>query len=153
MKTAIVYYSSHHGNTKKLVDAIAAAEEVTLIDAGAAPAGDLSAYDRIGFASGIYAGSFGKPLLDYASKNLPEGKPVLLCTYAGKLPYYTNAIRKLAGNRNCPVIGAYGCQGYNTFGPFKLVGGTAKGHPTAEEIAGAVAFYQSLGTETADLEQ
>ena len=34
MKTAIVYASVHHGNTKKLVEAIAAqAEGVTLIDA------------------------------------------------------------------------------------------------------------------------
>ena len=32
MKTAIVYYSKHHGNTKKLLDAIAGENEVTLID-------------------------------------------------------------------------------------------------------------------------
>ena len=33
MKTAIVYHSYHHGNTKKLVDAIAARhEDVTLIN-------------------------------------------------------------------------------------------------------------------------
>ena len=32
MKTAIVYYSAHHGNTKKLLDAIAVKNAVTLID-------------------------------------------------------------------------------------------------------------------------
>ena len=32
MKTAIAYYSKHHGNTKKLLDAIAAADEIDLID-------------------------------------------------------------------------------------------------------------------------
>ena len=32
MKTAIVYHSYHHGNTKKLLDAIAEKHEVTLID-------------------------------------------------------------------------------------------------------------------------
>ena len=33
MTTAIVYYSKHHGNTKKLLDAIAASDAaVTLID-------------------------------------------------------------------------------------------------------------------------
>lgn len=32
MKTAIVYYSTHHGNTKKLLDAIAEKNEVALID-------------------------------------------------------------------------------------------------------------------------
>ena len=37
MATAIVYYSRHHGNTKKLLDAIARDNEVTLIDATASP--------------------------------------------------------------------------------------------------------------------
>lgn len=32
MKVAIAYYSQHHGNTKKLLDAIAEKHEVTLID-------------------------------------------------------------------------------------------------------------------------
>lgn len=55
MKTAIVYYSKHHGNTKKLIDAIAAADStVSLIDVTENPDADLSGYDRIGFASGIY---------------------------------------------------------------------------------------------------
>jgi hypothetical protein len=36
MTTAIIYYSKHHGNTKRLLDA------------------DLSSFDRIGLASGIY---------------------------------------------------------------------------------------------------
>ncbi len=35
MKTAVVYYSKHHGNTKKLLDAIKSAfsDEITLFDA------------------------------------------------------------------------------------------------------------------------
>ena len=32
MKTAIVYYSKHHGNTKKVIDAIAENHEVDLIN-------------------------------------------------------------------------------------------------------------------------
>lgn len=54
MKTAIVYYSTHHGNTKKLLDAIAEKNEVALIDVTKQPSADISEYDRIGFASGIY---------------------------------------------------------------------------------------------------
>ena len=54
MKTAIVYYSQHHGNTKKLLDAIASKDAVTLIDVTEQPDADLSAFDRIGFASGIF---------------------------------------------------------------------------------------------------
>ena len=63
MKTAIAYYSKHHGNTKKLLDAIAAENDVTLIDVTQNPTADLTGLDRIGFASGIYYSSFAKPLL------------------------------------------------------------------------------------------
>ena len=55
MSTAIVYYSKHHGNTKKLRDAIAEKHPVTLIDVTAQPDADLSGYERIGFASGIFS--------------------------------------------------------------------------------------------------
>ena len=73
MSTAIVYYSQHHGNTKKLLDAIAAKHEVTLINVMESPATDLSAFDRIGLASGIYYSTFAKQLLKFATDNLPEG--------------------------------------------------------------------------------
>ena len=53
MNTAIMYYSHHHGNTLKVLKAIAAEHPVTLIDVTASPRTDLTAYDRIGFASGI----------------------------------------------------------------------------------------------------
>ena len=34
-------------------------------------------------------------------------------------------------------------QGYDTFGPFKLVGGLAKGHPKERDLEQARAFYQT----------
>lgn len=59
--------------------------------------------------------------------------------------YETVLIKKAIEGKNAKVLGHYGCKGYNTFGPFKLVGGTSKGHPTQEDIAKAVEFYESLG--------
>ncbi len=41
-------------------------------------------------------------------------------------------------------IGVYGCCGFDTFGPFKLIGGIAKGHPTQREIDDTVGFYGRL---------
>ena len=52
MKTAIIYTSVHHGNTKKIIDEIAKTNEVDLIDATQVTEKDLSGYDLIGFASG-----------------------------------------------------------------------------------------------------
>ena len=144
MKTAIVYYSQHHGNTKKLLDAIAAHEEVTLIDVVDSDAADLTEFDCIGFASGIYFASFARQLLDFAQANLPEKKDVFFMNTCGvESGVYFNAIRKIAKAKNCRELGTYQCLGYDTFGPFKLVGGIAKGHPDQKDIAGAVEFYKT----------
>lgn len=143
MKTAIICCSRHHGNTRKLVDAIAQRHEVTCIDA-TAPLPDLSGYDLIGFASGIYYSKFHKSVLAAAEK-LPQGKRVFfLYTFGAKREGYTRAIREAAEARGAQVAGEYGCPGYNTFGPFKLIGGMAKGHPTQEEIEGAVRFFDTF---------
>ena len=145
MKTAIVYYSEHHGNTKKLLDAIAAKHDVTLIDVTKAPETDLSGYDRIGLASGIYYSSFAKQLLAYAEEHLPEGKDVFyIFTHGAPKGMFLNAVRKIAEAKHCRELGDYHCQGFDTFGPFKLVGGIAKCHPTEDEISGAVSFYEGL---------
>ena len=145
MKTAIVYYSKHHGNTKKLLDAIAAENEVTLMDVTAQPAADLADYDRIGFASGIYYTSFAKQLLAYAEEHLPEGKDVFyIYTHGAPKGDFLKAIREIAAKKKCREIGEYRCQGFDTFGPFKLVGGLAKGHPTESEIQAVADFYRQL---------
>ena len=152
MKTIILYYSNHHGNTKKLVDAIQASdpENVEILDVTTAGPKDLSGYDLIGVASGIYAGNFGKPLLNYMSENLPAGKKVfILFTSAMNRASLSSSAKKVIEEKKCQAVGqyscpGYSCPGYNTFGPFKLIGGTAKGHPTKEELDAAVEFYKGL---------
>ena len=145
MKTAIVYYSKHHGNTKKLLDAIAAKNEVTLIDVTAQPSADLAEYDRIGFASGIYYTSFAKQILACAAEHLPEGRDVFyICTHGAPKGDFLKAIREISAKKKCREIGEYHCRGFDTFGPFKWVGGLAKGHPTESEIKAAVEFYRQL---------
>ena len=147
MATAIIYYSQHHGNTKKLLDAICAVDpEVDLIDVTAG-AKDLTVYDRVGIASGIYFSNFAKQVLSYAEEYLPEGKPVFfIYTHGAPKGDFLKGIREITKKKHCPELGEYRCQGFDTFGPFKLVGGIAKGHPTQDEVDGAVSFYQGLPT-------
>ena len=57
---------------------------------------------------------------------------------------YTKAIREALAGTNANILGEFGCLGFDTFGPFKLVGGIAKNHPTASEIHSAVSFYDHL---------
>ena len=146
MKTAIAYYSEHHGNTKKLLDAICAVDkEVTLIDVTEKREVNLSDYDRIGFASGIYFSKFAEQVLSFASVNLPAEKPVFfIATCGNPMKIYFNSIRKVANDKQCKVLGEYLCLGYDTFGPFKLVGGIQKGHPDETELKEAVEFFKGF---------
>lgn len=107
---------------------------------------DLEGYDRIGFASGIYYSSFAKQLLAYLRNQLPEGKDVffLYTAGAGRNDRFVREISEAAKEKKARILGTYGCSGYDTFGPFKLVGGLKKGHPDAKEIGEAVQFYRSL---------
>ena len=143
MKTVIIYYSRHHGNTKKLLDAIAAVGDVTLIDATQTKEADLSGYDLIGFASGIYYGKFHQTVTDFAKACLPSGKNTfVVATYGGTAPL--TDIKAIISEKNCTLAGTYTCKGFDTFGPFKLVGGLCKGHPTEDEIGAAADFYRGL---------
>lgn len=145
MKTAIVYCSTHHGNTKKLVDAIAARYDVTCIDAAQTQAYDLADYDLIGFASGIYFSKFHKSVLQFAQQNLPAHKRVFfLYTCGAEKDTYTKAIEAAARQKDAQIAGSFGCLGYDTYGPFRLVGGIAKGHPDAADLDAAVRFYEGL---------
>ena len=143
MRKAIVYASVHHGNTEKLVKRIAEECQVDLIDTVKQQKADLSDYDMIGFASGIYFSKFHQSILKFAEGNLPEDKKVfLICTYGGSENY--KSIEQTLKKKHASVIGKFGCKGYDTFGPFKLVGGIAKGHPNEEDMKNAVDFVKGL---------
>ena len=146
MSTCIVYYSKHHGNTKKLLDAIKAADpEVVLIDSTEKHEVDLTGYDRIGFASGVYYSKFAEQVLTFAKVNLPAQKDVFYLATAGNpIKLNFNSIAEIAKDKQCNELGRFQCKGFDTFGPFKLVGGIQKGHPTEDEIAEAVEFYKNL---------
>ncbi len=145
MKTAIVYYSKHHSNTKTVLEKIASKHNVTLIDITESPVAELSEFDRIGFASGIYYSKFQKSLLKFAEEKMPENKETFfIYTYGAEKSGYTDAIAKAVKKHNAKILGEYGCFGFNTFGPFKLIGGIAKGHPDDKDLNGALKFYESL---------
>jgi len=146
MNTAILYYSKHHGNTKKLLDAIAAEDNsVTLIDVTKQPDAELSSYDRIGLASGIYFSSFAKQLIAFAEAHLPDNKDVFyIYTHGAPVGGFLKGIRAVAKKKRCREIGKYHCRGFDTFGPFGKLGGIAKGRPNENDVSKALTFYRAL---------
>ncbi len=144
-KTVIIYASTHHGNTRKLVEAIAAQYEITQIDATEQHQADLSGYDLIGFASGIDFGKFYDSVEQFLKENLPKNKKVFfLYTCAKASNRFTKTMQTEALKKRAVLMGEYGCKGYNTYGPWKVIGGMNKSHPTKAEMDGAVQFYESL---------
>lgn len=144
MKIAIVYYSQHHGNTKKLLDAIKELYDVKLINVVECKNEDLSNYDVIGFASGIYFNKFSEKVMDFAKNNLPSNKQVFLIYTYGVKGNYTKKIEQIITEKSSRLIGTYGCRGFDTFGPFKLIGGIAKGHPNESDVKGAIEFFRRI---------
>lgn len=147
MKTAICYLSYHHGNTRRVVQAMAEAGGVDLIDVRTRQAVRLEGYDCIGLASGIYGFETHKAVAAFARQYLPAGKPVFFVyTYGGAKGTGAKELGRIAAEKGCPVLGEFGCKGYDTFGPFKLVGGIAKGRPNEEDLEKARAFYRGLAS-------
>ena len=145
MKTAICYYSRHHGNTRKVLEAMAQEGDVALMDVTTRQAVRLEEYDCVGLASGIYGFEFHKAVTEFARQYLPQGKPVFFVyTYGGAKGSCAAAVSRIAEEKLCPVLGTFSCKGYDTFGPFKLVGGIAKGHPDERDLENARAFYRQL---------
>lgn len=145
MKTLICYYSRHHGNTRKVLEAISQEGEVDLVDVTTRQSVSWDEYDCIGFASGIYGFEFQKAVTEYARQYLPKGKPVFFVyTYGGAKGTGAKVVEDVAREKGCPVLGEFSCKGYDTFGPFKLMGGIAKGHPDAQDLENARSFYRAL---------
>ena len=147
-KTVIIYASTHHKNTYKLVKAFSDKHKIDLIDATKQSDADLQSYDVIGLAAGIDFGKFYEAVENFARDHLPFQQQVFfLYTCAMDRKGFTDSIREIAAQKEAVVLGEYGCKGYNTYGPWKVIGGMNKKHPIQEEIASAVTFFENLNMQ------
>jgi len=146
MKNLIVYESIHHGNTEKIGKAMAECLNAELIKSDDVNVNNLMDYDLIGFGSGIYYGKFHKNILDLIDKlpNFPNKKAFVFSTSGiGKIEYNNPVEQKLKG-KDYKVIGSFACNGYDTFGPFKIIGGISKDRPNNNDIQKAKEFAEKL---------
>jgi flavodoxin len=151
MKKAIIFcYSIHHGNTRKIAEAVkehCGAKLVVLPCREGLP--DLCEYEFVGFASGIYMSAFGRPIIELVDKLEGLDKKNCFTMYtsgASSDKFDRTFIRKLE-SKGAHVVGRFSCRGFDTFGPFKLIGGLHKGHPNTVDIEAAVAFVKSFITK------
>ncbi|SEL56139.1 Flavodoxin [Butyrivibrio sp. ob235] len=143
-KAIIVYASTHHGNTRKVVEAIAKEFNVDVVDATMKHEMNLNEYDLIGFASGIYGGQFHQQVKNFAQVNLPQNKKIFYIMTSAMNRDFSKSMEESIKGKNAEVVGTFTCPGYNTFGPFKLIGGTAKGRPNEEDLHKAIEFFRTI---------
>ena len=153
-KTALIYVSVHHKNTEKLVTEACRGQPIDLFNISHTETINLSQYTCIGFASGIYMGKFHKSLFQFLKnrrQELPQ-KAFVMCTSGVGKGRYAHKFSQYLTGQGFTVLGGFECKGFDTFGPFKLFGGFAKGHPDGCDIANGTAFiHQLLNTiESAD---
>lgn len=141
----IIYDSYHHGNTKKVAEAMAEVSGAELCTAADAADKDLSAYDVVGLGSGI---AYGKPYeaLQKAAARLDlAGKTVFVfSTHGSSSTHYNEFLEKRLKDAGAVVAGSFSCKGFDTVGPFRLVGGIAKGHPDDADLAAAKTFIKDI---------
>lgn len=145
-KIAVLYKSVHHHNTEKLLKEIQKEIPVDLYEVSNSFDTDLSSYDMVGFASGIYNQDMHKSLFDFVSQNpsLPR-KSFILYTSGTNNPRYASKFSKTLLQRGIEVVDIFHCKGHDTYLKiFKPIGGIAKGHPNNKDIQKAITFVKNL---------
>lgn len=146
MKIVILYVSTHHGNTKKIVEKMAASVSAETIDLLKNKAPDISGYDLVGFASGVYAFDFHKMLHRYVDNtSFREGQKVFFVDTCGlAVKDYSKPLKKKLAKKGVQSLGTFQCRGYDTFAIFGAIGGIAKGHPNKKDFKKAAAFIRKI---------
>ena len=153
MKTIICFVSTHHGNTRRIADAMAHTLDADVLDLATEDEEDptiLDDYDLIGLGSGIYALRHHPRLLHFAAR-LPssESGAVFLFSTRGFGPAgpYHLSLRRKVRNLGYRVVGEFSCLGYDTFGPLSIIGGINRGRPNDGDLERAMAFARCLSGE------
>ena len=150
MKIEIVYASYHHNNTEKVVLELErrlkeyehgvvlnnVTKELVIHD---------ETFDFTIFASGIYYFGFHKNIYKYLESLQKQVRgPAFVFYTAGALTdNFLNKIIKKVEDKGYDVVGTHGMLGFDTYGPYKLVGGLNKGRPDKEDISGLFYILES----------
>ncbi|MGZ4932569.1 MAG: flavodoxin family protein [Halobacteriota archaeon] len=146
MRALIVYVSLHHGNTKKVADAIAAELQCRALTPQQADMSTLSEYDLLGFGSGLYFGPHHQSMLEFARTLPAMSSQAFVFSTRGSwhVGRAHEPLKQILRNKGLRVTGEFSCRGFDTVGPLKYIGGIARGRPDAQDLADAQAFARTF---------
>ncbi|QWF84922.1 flavodoxin family protein [Amycolatopsis sp. CA-230715] len=149
MKAVLVCTSVSHGNTRRVADVMAQALEARVVAPGQIDPAELDTCDLVGFGSGIFLGSFHPRLREFV-QSLPKGPRRTAFVFATSgfpdagFQRFSRPLTRLIEQKNFEVVDTFSCRAFDTYLPFKLVGGIRKGRPDAADLAAARAFAERL---------
>ena len=154
VKSLVVVFSYHHGNTDKIAHACAKVLGAEVKTPQQVNPKEIAEYDLVGFGSGIYSATFDPSVLDLADRlqNAAGKKAFLFSTY-GAPGFVANRefieknhrqIREKLQAKGYTIIGEFGCAGWNTNSFLRYFGGLNKGRPDANDLQNAEAFAREM---------
>lgn len=153
MKAMIVCVSVSHGNTKKIADAMGHVLEAPVVAPEEVDPAELAACDLVGFGSGIFSMAF-HPQLSQFVQSLPRAERRKAFVFAtsglpeARLWPFTRPLVRLLEHKGFETVDTFSCRAWDTWLPFKPVGGIRKGHPNAVDLEAARMFAEGLRART-----
>ncbi|MFG3426891.1 flavodoxin family protein [Streptomyces californicus] len=155
MKAVIVCVSVSHGNTLRVADAMARVLGASVVTPEEADPRELAAADLVGFGSGVFHGrlhprltAFARALPAARGPRSPRARAFVFATSGlPELPVmpFSRPLTRLLDSKGFDVHGpAFACRAFDTWAPFRIVGGLNKRRPDADDLSAARSFAERL---------
>jgi flavodoxin len=149
MKSLVICSSKSHGNTRRVAGRMAEVLDAEVVKPESVDPATLCEYDLVGFGSGIYLMTVDVRLRELM-RRLPYVDHTRAFTFftsgAREIPLlgYNKPVRKQLEAKGFQVIGSFSCRGFDTVGPFGMIGGINRGRPNDRDLDRAAAFAARL---------
>ena len=157
-KSLIICQSIHHENTLKIAQVMAEVLNAAIKKPNEVKPETIKAYNLIGLGSGIYWGKHHQSILKMAEK-FPEVKNLNVYIFSTTgvsnkgnfmhnvrygVSHFHAFLRRILNQKGTTIIDEFNCPGFDTAGPYKLIGGISKGHPDKYDFKKARQFAQKI---------
>ena len=147
LKTLVICSSVHHGNTRRIAEAMAEVLGAEVLPPEEVAPERLDEYDLLGWGSGIYFSRHADGLCKLASQLTQRPRKAFVFSTAG-LPlfrfWFHGSLRRTLKGRGCTIVGEFSCGGWDTVGPLAWFGGIDRNHPNEADLQRARTFAKSL---------
>ncbi|MFZ3573305.1 flavodoxin family protein [Streptomyces sp. BH097] len=149
MKAVIVCHSVSHGNTRRVADAMAEVLDAKVLGPDEADPTELAEADLVGFGSGVFHTKLHPLLTEFAGSLLPTTRGRAFVFATSGLPEtpvtrFARPLVRLLESKGFVVDGSFSCRAFDTWAPFKVVGGINKHRPNDADLAAAREFATRL---------